>query len=608
MIRIRVIFFLIGSFYHLSVHAQISPGPLAKAHTSLEGIANCTKCHDIGKKVTNEKCLACHLEIQSRMDAHKGYHAASEVKQKTCVQCHNDHHGVTFELVHFDKSKFDHTLTGYRLTGKHSTISCNDCHQAKFITQEKFKKSNSYLGVNDQCVTCHVDVHRNTMDQNCALCHNTQSFKPADKFDHNKTHYPLLGKHQTVRCESCHKLNQSNPKSIIFEGIAHQQCSSCHENVHGHKFGSSCNICHNEASFAQINRLNQFNHSQTGFILKGKHKIINCNACHLASWTSIKTAFLDFNHKPVNHCTACHKDVHESKFGDDCIKCHNENSFKIKQVSSDFNHDLTHFKLEGKHASVACNQCHKGKMTDPLRHDACADCHSDYHHGEFKQFNSSPDCSSCHTVSTFNEVLYGIDRHSQSSFPLKGAHLAIACDQCHKRDSVWRFRKIGERCVDCHTDVHAVDLDQKYYPQQSCISCHQNESWSIIKFEHISTGYELTGRHIALDCTTCHKKEKGDQKLHIGFKLTSSSCNSCHEDIHLGQFKPIAATETECTRCHQTTHWKPSLFNHNLAAFKLDGKHKDVACDKCHKLSFKDGKNAVQYKLASFKCVDCHKK
>src|SRR5512139_2822916 len=88
--------------------AQISPGDLAQPHSALEGMSNCTQCHTLGAKVSNEKCLTCHTEIKERVDANKGYHSSSEVKAKSCVACHNDHHGRTFEIIRFDKQNFDH--------------------------------------------------------------------------------------------------------------------------------------------------------------------------------------------------------------------------------------------------------------------------------------------------------------------------------------------------------------------------------------------------------------------------------------------------------------------------------------------------------------------
>jgi hypothetical protein len=48
-------------------------------------------------------------------------------------------------------------------------------------------------------------------------------------------------------------------------------------------------------------------------------------------------------------------------------------------------------------------------------------------------------------------------------------------------------------------------------------------------------------------------------------------------------------------------------YDHNKAAFKLDGKHANVACSECHKKTLVDGQYMVQYKFESFECIVCHK-
>ena len=90
--------------------AQISPGDLSNPHSKLEGISNCTQCHVLGNKQTNEKCLACHTEINERISSRKGYHSSSEVKGKQCFTCHSEHNGKNFELIRIDIEKFDHNL------------------------------------------------------------------------------------------------------------------------------------------------------------------------------------------------------------------------------------------------------------------------------------------------------------------------------------------------------------------------------------------------------------------------------------------------------------------------------------------------------------------
>ncbi len=58
-----VVFIIINMLLFLRLAAQISPGALSSPHSHLEGISNCTQCHELGNKVSDNKCLACHTEI-----------------------------------------------------------------------------------------------------------------------------------------------------------------------------------------------------------------------------------------------------------------------------------------------------------------------------------------------------------------------------------------------------------------------------------------------------------------------------------------------------------------------------------------------------------------
>jgi len=154
--------FILG--FNNPVFSQISPGELYKGHSNLEGMSNCTKCHTIGAKVSNDKCLFCHTEIKERINLKKGYHVSSEVKGKECASCHNDHHGKNFQIIRFTTTTFQHNLTGYKLEGAHSKKQCTDCHNSKFITNSKLKtKPHTYLGLNTECVSCHTDYHQKTL-------------------------------------------------------------------------------------------------------------------------------------------------------------------------------------------------------------------------------------------------------------------------------------------------------------------------------------------------------------------------------------------------------------------------------------------------------------
>ena len=584
---------------------QISPGDLSAAHADLEGIRNCTQCHTLGDKVSNDKCLDCHSEIQSLIAGHSGYHGSKEVRQKDCFACHSEHHGRKFDMIHFEEDGFEHKQTGYDLTGAHVRIDCRDCHQPDNIDDRELKKrSETYLGLQQDCKTCHTDYHQNTLSSNdCARCHVTESFAPARKFDHDDAAFRLLGQHREVDCIQCHKKEVKNGKVFQnFVGIPFGNCNDCHFDVHDSRLGTDCKLCHVEDAFTSHKGLQRFDHNTTDFRLKGKHQSVSCEKCHNLN-TSLAQLFQDRVGVKTSQCAACHQDVHDGKFGGQCADCHNERSFRISGAPDNFNHNLTGYALEGKHRQVDCRECHTGRsFLDPLPHNACAECHQDYHRNEFAVRTRKPDCAECHLVDGFSPSQYSLEAHNRSRFPLEGAHVATPCFACHLQDDRWTFRGLGERCVDCHQDPHVGEIDKKFYPLQSCDKCHVTNSWKESNFNHNLTDFALQGQHARTSCGACHVQD--EPQPHRVFAGLGADCRSCHQDVHDRQFEKNGVTD--CVRCHAFENWKAEKFNHNTASFKLEGKHAEVECAACHKEVVRNGIEIVQYKLESFQCIDCH--
>ncbi|MBI1225157.1 MAG: cytochrome c family protein [Bacteroidetes bacterium] len=596
--------------------AQLSPGDLSAAHAKLEGMSNCTQCHVLGSKVSNDKCLACHKEIKSLMDKREGYHVSRDVKGKDCATCHSDHHGRNFDMVRFDEKNFNHSLAGYALEGAHKKVDCRECHKPDNIDDYSLKKrKDTFLGMGKQCLDCHDDYHQKTLSNDCGKCHGMDDFKPATKFNHDKTDFALAGKHKTVDCKECHKMEVKNGKEFQhFADVASKNCNACHDDPHRSHLGSDCKQCHNEQSFQNTSSLTRFNHNQTHFALKGKHKQVDCKDCHNMVATMPTSVFQDRLGVKTNECATCHRDPHEGKFGQDCAGCHNESSFHKIELGSleNFNHTLTGFELAGKHAAVDCKKCHTAdSFTDPLPHNTCAACHSDYHEGQFNTprppqggLAKAPDCAECHTVDGFQGSSFSIEQHGRTKFPLDGAHVATPCFACHLKEDKWLFRKIGERCVDCHVDIHKQgnELAEKWYPNQDCKTCHVTESWSAVgNFDHNKTKFQLKGKHQQVDCRECHVQEPPERR----FAGLAQECASCHADNHAGQFERDGVTD--CARCHGNDDWVISSFNHQKTQFPLEGKHAETACDKCHLPKEINEVVTVQYKFVSFECVVCHK-
>lgn len=520
-----ILTFILG----VAANAQISPGSLAAVHTQLEGMSNCTKCHELGDKVTNAKCLACHTELKARIDLNKGFHTTAEVKGKSCAVCHSDHHGLNFQILRFDKDKFNHNLTGFILTGAHAKKTCKDCHKAEFIASKTIKaKKFTYLGLKTECLGCHVDYHQGTLSATCTNCHLPDAFKPQTKFSHASTHFPLEGAHQSVLCVKCHPLTTKN-------GLKFQE-------------------------FAGIKFAN---------------------------------------------CTNCHPDPHQNKFGQNCTECHTEISFHAIKGMTNFDHDKTNFKLTDKHKTVPCASCHKANLTTPIKYAYCTDCHKDYHNGQFTKLGIVENCADCHTTKGYDQFTYTIEQHNQGKFVLEGAHLATPCLNCHKKTKNWSFKDIGIKCVDCHQDIHAGIIDVKFYPEFNCTACHNDVKWNLIKYDHSKTKFALTGAHATQGCRACHfKADSTTHKPVQQFAQLPTECTGCHKDIHFKQFESNGLTN--CLKCHTFDKWKIDNFDHNKTLYKLDGKHKNVACAKCHKNVTVHQNTYVLYKIREWKCENCH--
>jgi hypothetical protein len=519
-----MLLFLLGT-----VPAQISPGELVSAHAQLEGMSNCTKCHDIGKQVASNKCLDCHNDIKNLIAANRGYHASAEVRSKNCYSCHSDHHGRGFQIVRFSSSNFDHRKTGFELNGKHSQAKCTDCHQPKFMKDQKYKaKKNTFLGLQPKCIACHEDRHKKTVGENCNSCHNTSSFKPVTSFAHDRTKFKLIGRHLAVACEKCHKKETENGKEFQkFTVSIFSNCNSCHTDIHAGKLGSDCKHCHNEQGFRVVNTTG-FDHNATNYPLQGKHQAVACKSCHSAANMA----------KPKHAaCTQCHKDYHKGQFDSaksgqfDCAHCHTVQGFSPALFSVE-QHSATSFALDGSHLATPCASCHYKEKSWQFKQigQQCSDCHSNVHGSEITpKYLSQNNCRTCHSVQAWQDITFD---HQQTGFSLSGKHATLRCRACHFRDSESGKQKhifvsLHAECTACHADVHKGQFAEN--GKTACLTCHSYNNWSPLAFDHNKTDFPLTGKHQQVACNACHKENDSRQEQYRIYKLGKLKCIDCHK-------------------------------------------------------------------------------
>jgi hypothetical protein len=606
--------------------AQISPGPLSKPHQGLSGETQCTKCHEFNARTPTYRCVQCHTEIASELDSNRGLHATyphGGPPGTACIKCHSDHNGVNFNLLHWDPTPkgFDHAKTGFVLNGKHSAVTCRNCHLPKNIASAQRARltnkdlSRTWMGLSPSCVTCHEDKHNGRFGQECKTCHNTTDWKNTtvskETFDHSRTRYPLTGAHRSVDCAKCHTAGPDGKPR--YAGIPFSTCSSCHADPHKGAFKQSCESCHSTATWKKPQSLSGFDHARTEFPLLGKHAEVSCIDCHKSS---------DFK-KPIPYklCSDCHADIHSGQFkqradGGKCESCHTVQGWAPSTFTVQ-DHAKTKYPLVFPHEKVKCAQCHipAGKETRfKIPFARCVDCHKDEHQGQFAESPWFNQCERCHNAATFKSSSFTLQKHQQSAFPLTGGHVAVACNDCHKTElgrKLVRYHFPQLSCTTCHEDVHKGQFEERMSAASNnkvhgCEVCHDTRDWhELSRFDHNATKFPLVGSHRAVACADCHKPPDLERTLvHVRFADAPKACSECHENPHADQFGP---KQNDCAACHNTNKWKPTLFDHDTTNFPLKGGHENVSCGACHKvIKSVNGKDVLFYKPTPRACADCH--
>lgn len=202
--------------------------------------------------VKTTECLSCHVDYhQKQLDT-------------TCLNCHT--------LESWKKTKFLHNKhSDFLLKYKHEQVKCSECHKpisGKTVQLKKeLRKVTLYKPINQNCVSCHKDVHKGEFGNKCQECHSEKGWRTTKDFHKNFT---LTGVHFSLECAECHKDNRK------LAGIS-ELCITCHakDDVHSGSL-PQCQECHRQ----QFWEVTGFKHSLTQFSLRGAHRTLDCMECH----------------------------------------------------------------------------------------------------------------------------------------------------------------------------------------------------------------------------------------------------------------------------------------------------------------------------------------
>jgi hypothetical protein len=459
---------------------------------------------------------------------------------------------------------------------------CKVCH-APFWSADKMA---------DRCAACHIDIafQRNdpsslhgvlllrTPDLACRTCHPDHRGANASLTDMSKVNFPhervgfSLQGHQRnadglpFGCNDCHSVGYTQFDQTVCQ-TCHEQVSPVFISAHVLSFGSDCRACHDGIDTYG----SDFDHNHYAFALIGKHAEAACSACHIEA-----RSIADLQSVPQD-CYSCHAkdDAHEGRYGTDCGACHTPNGW----TPATFDHNLSAFKLDGKHADVPCESCHINHVFAGTPTD-CFSCHAadDKHNGSF-----GTDCAACHTTAGW---LPATVNHNLFAFKLDGKHVNVACESCHVNNV---FQGTPSDCNSCHAkdDAHQGQFGR------DCAACHTTAGWLPATFDHNLSAFKLTGKHANVACESCHVN-------HV-FQGTPTDCYSCHakNDEHNGSFG------TGCGSCHTTSGWLPANFDHGI--FPLTGGHAGLQCIRCHKVpGVCHADPAYHAGMFGTNCAQCH--
>ena len=608
----------------------LEPGKTVRSHEKAE--QDCNNCHARFNKAGQDNlCLKCHDDVAADLRSKKNFHG--RMKRDVCAACHTEHKGREANIMPLDERTFNHSETEFTLRGAHPKVKCENCHDPKAEPKTRFRgaaltcvgchrKDDKHKGqFGGKCETCHTDVkwteivfdhdrdtkyplrgkhaatkceschtgnvytdklksdciachkkddkHKGSEGEQCEKCHNERDWKASrTDFDHSKTRFPLHGKHASIKCDACHK-------SLNFKE-APRDCLSCHKKDDKHKgqFGAKCETCHNERVWKEI----IFDHSRdTRYPLAGKHVTVKCEDCHTGKLYETRT--------PTD-CFSCHKKdddkAHKGSLGKKCEQCHVERDWKESQK---FDHDKTRFPLLGKHVTTKCDDCHKSKVYNEAPRE-CNGCHEKDDRQKGHKGRYGPKCETCHTEKNWKDLKFDHDRDTK--YPLRGLHIKVKCDDCHKGD-LYRDH-VRQDCVFCHKK------DDKHEGQEGerCERCHVEDDWKkTLRFDHGLTRFPLLGKHAKVECKQCHETPR--------YKDAKIDCIACHRKDDDKTHKMRLGNK--CELCHNARDWKAWTFNHDTQTrFKIDGGHKKVDCYGCHARPV-SGRAQIP-----MNCVSCHER
>ncbi len=270
--------------------------------------------------VTQAALLAFAMPEGAHAESASDAHHPSITRDLDCAECHTqDGWAIRNDGT---QAGFDHSRTGFPLTGRHDLVACVGCHRAdKVLTRE--------------CSGCHADNHRGRLGTSCDKCHSAQNWQAVSAIaSHRLTRLPLTGMHALTPCTSCHRRLDEQQFTVP------ANCFACHADdyrrpdIHPSHTGDP-----NDPTQPPLSR--------------------DCAQCHRA--TGWSPAF-----PPASFTFRMSSALVGAPTG---AKSRSPLSFEARRQ-----HDLRFLISSGRHRGLECSECHPSPSAP--RRVQCTGCHA----------------------------------------------------------------------------------------------------------------------------------------------------------------------------------------------------------------------------------------
>jgi len=542
-------------------------------------------------------------------------------------------HFASAETIDPATIKFDHSRTGFTLTGSHIQARCASCHVDGVFKGTPRDCASCHMAGNRMGAVAKTTTHIPTFDQ-CDKCHQTNAWRPVKVFNH-------LGL-APGSCQTCHNGTQATGKPNGHIATT-ASCDSCHKTIDWKQLGAggllpanplpttqACSLCHNQGSFIP----GMMNH--TGVVA-------GCASCHNGqSFVGVTPVRMPSTHLPTSMpCEICHSASKTNPGGfagtlmnhagivNNCTSCHNGQSFMGVTPKTKADAPTAHMMT-----TLDCASCHTstttflmaGLTTPPIGHlpttQVCSTCHAGFGPGSGVMTHTGifGNCTSCHNGQSFTGV-------TPKAKPVNHLPTNMPCETCHSPSNFTTFSGtlmshtgIVNGCATCHNGQSffgsaPLPKPSNHLPTNTpCETCHSASKTNPGGF----AGTLMSHTGIFSGCSTCH----GFQNVGIAFagvtpmpqtvSATHSAagttpCESCHSStssfaVATGGTKPAnhLPTTAVCTLCHGTPYY-PGKMNHTGIV---------SGCTTCHNGQVFAGVSPVSKPVnhlpTSATCETCH--